>query len=469
MICTHHYIKQETDMKRFLIFFSCILFFVPLQAQIVISSAQEAIDLGLTKSEQLQYLELQMNYELQAARLDFGSFLPSIGISYGEKDLVVEKSGDSRKKDLQFTVTQLLFDGGVSYNLYELNRIRSLYKYQELEIEKQKIKIHILDMYYEIVMLKKKLDIQNNIINLGEKNLEIIKKEHALGLTLELDLLEYEISLFKIYQEKKQLEDALQKSMRDFKRTLGLSPESELHITETHEIPFIKNCTLIGKKDYFINQAKNHNYQLKLNELELLYSKKQNGFLQKNFFPKIYFESSITFSGTDFPLRQPDYNFGLKFNFSQNTPVPVTFSSTGTVKENALTALNSFATVNLNPDFTFFIREKLGKIAVMQQEMQKIDSEEELYKNIEDLLIYHDSLLQDLSYMKMILDVYSQKIKILETGVKNGTVNGLDVFKALNEEATQKIDFYEKQIEICMVVRNIELICGIPLGGLYDL
>lgn len=456
-------------MKRFLIFFSCILFFVPLQAQIVISSAQEAIDLGLTKSEQLQYLELQMNYELQAARLDFGSFLPSIGISYGEKDLVVEKSGDSRKKDLQFTVTQLLFDGGVSYNLYELNRIRSLYKYQELEIEKQKIKIHILDMYYEIVMLKKKLDIQNNIINLGEKNLEIIKKEHALGLTLELDLLEYEISLFKIYQEKKQLEDALQKSMRDFKRTLGLSPESELHITETHEIPFIKNCTLIGKKDYFINQAKNHNYQLKLNELELLYSKKQNGFLQKNFFPKIYFESSITFSGTDFPLRQPDYNFGLKFNFSQNTPVPVTFSSTGTVKENALTALNSFATVNLNPDFTFFIREKLGKIAVMQQEMQKIDSEEELYKNIEDLLIYHDSLLQDLSYMKMILDVYSQKIKILETGVKNGTVNGLDVFKALNEEATQKIDFYEKQIEICMVLRNIELICGIPLGGLYDL
>ena len=456
-------------MKRFLIFFSCILFFVPLQAQIVISSAQEAIDLGLTKSEQLQYLELQMNYELQAARLDFGSFLPSIGISYGEKDLVVEKSGDSRKKDLQFTVTQLLFDGGVSYNLYELNRIRSLYKYQELEIEKQKIKIHILDMYYEIVMLKKKLDIQNNIINLGEKNLEIIKKEHALGLTLELDLLEYEISLFKIYQEKKQLEDTLQKSMRDFKRTLGLSPESELHITETHEIPFIKNCTLIGKKDYFINQAKNHNYQLKLNELELLYSKKQNGFLQKNFFPKIYFESSITFSGTDFPLRQPDYNFGLKFNFSQNTPVPVTFSSTGTVKENALTALNSFATVNLNPDFTFFIREKLGKIAVMQQEMQKIDSEEELYKNIEDLLIYHDSLLQDLSYMKMILDVYSQKIKILETGVKNGTVNGLDVFKALNEEATQKIDFYEKQIEICMVVRNIELICGIPLGGLYDL
>ncbi|MCI6953563.1 MAG: TolC family protein [Candidatus Treponema excrementipullorum] len=456
-------------MKRFLIFFSCILFFVPLQAQIVISSAQEAIDLGLTKSEQLQYWELQMNYELQAARLDFGSFLPSIGISYGEKDLVVEKSGDSRKKDLQFTVTQLLFDGGVSYNLYELNRIRSLYKYQELEIEKQKIKIHILDMYYEIVMLKKKLDIQNNIINLGEKNLEIIKKEHALGLTLELDLLEYEISLFKIYQEKKQLEDALQKSMRDFKRTLGLSPESELHITETHEIPFIKNCTLIGKKDYFINQAKNHNYQLKLNELELLYSKKQNGFLQKNFFPKIYFESSITFSGTDFPLRQPDYNFGLKFNFSQNTPVPVTFSSTGTVKENALTALNSFATVNLNPDFTFFIREKLGKIAVMQQEMQKIDSEEELYKNIEDLLIYHDSLLQDLSYMKMILDVYSQKIKILETGVKNGTVNGLDVFKALNEEATQKIDFYEKQIEICMVVRNIELICGIPLGGLYDL
>lgn len=456
-------------MKRFLIFFSCILFFVPLQAQIVISSAQEAIDLGLTKSEQLQYLELQMNYELQAARLDFGSFLPSIGISYGEKDLVVEKSGDSRKKDLQFTVTQLLFDGGVSYNLYELNRIRSLYKYQELEIEKQKIKIHILDMYYEIVMLKKKLDIQNNIINLGEKNLEIIKKEHALGLTLELELLEYEISLFKIYQEKKQLEDALQKSMRDFKRTLGLSPESELHITETHEIPFIKNCTLIGKKDYFINQAKNHNYQLKLNELELLYSKKQNGFLQKNFFPKIYFESSITFSGTDFPLRQPDYNFGLKFNFSQNTPVPVTFSSTGTVKENALTALNSFATVNLNPDFTFFIREKLGKIAVMQQEMQKIDSEEELYKNIEDLLIYHDSLLQDLSYMKMILDVYSQKIKILETGVKNGTVNGLDVFKALNEEATQKIDFYEKQIEICMAVRNIELICGIPLGGLYDL
>lgn len=456
-------------MKRFLIFFSCILFFVPLQAQIVISSAQEAIDLGLTKSEQLQYLELQMNYELQAARLDFGSFLPSIGISYGEKDLVVEKSGDSRKKDLEFTVTQLLFDGGVSYNLYELNRIRSLYKYQELEIEKQKIKIHILDMYYEIVMLKKKLDIQNNIINLGEKNLEIIKKEHALGLTLELELLEYEISLFKIYQEKKQLEDALQKSMRDFKRTLGLSPESELHITETHEIPFIKNCTLIGKKDYFINQAKNHNYQLKLNELELLYSKKQNGFLQKNFFPKIYFESSITFSGTDFPLRQPDYNFGLKFNFSQNTPVPVTFSSTGTVKENALTALNSFATVNLNPDFTFFIREKLGKIAVMQQEMQKIDSEEELYKNIEDLLIYHDSLLQDLSYMKMILDVYSQKIKILETGVKNGTVNGLDVFKALNEEATQKIDFYEKQIEICMAVRNIELICGIPLGGLYDL
>lgn len=440
-----------------------------MQAQIVISSAQEAIDLGLTKSEQLQYLELQMNYELQAARLDFGSFLPSIGISYGEKDLVVEKSGDSRKKDLEFTVTQLLFDGGVSYNLYELNRIRSLYKYQELEIEKQKIKIHILDMYYEIVMLKKKLDIQNNIINLGEKNLEIIKKEHALGLTLELDLLEYEISLFKIYQEKKQLEDALQKSMRDFKRTLGLSPESELHITETHEIPFIKNCTLIGKKDYFINQAKNHNYQLKLNELELLYSKKQNGFLQKNFFPKIYFESSITFSGTDFPLRQPDYNFGLKFNFSQNTPVPVTFSSTGTVKENALTALNSFATVNLNPDFTFFIREKLGKIAVMQQEMQKIDSEEDLYKTIEDLLIYHDSLLQDLSYMKMILDVYSQKIKILETGVKNGTVNGLDVFKALNEEATQKIDFYEKQIEICLVVRNIELICGIPLGGLYDL
>lgn len=456
-------------MKRFLIFFSCILFFVPLQAQIVISSAQEAIDLGLTKSEQLQYLELQMNYELQAARLDFGSFLPSIGISYGEKDLVVEKSGDSRKKDLEFTVTQLLFDGGVSYNLYELNRIRSLYKYHELEIEKQKIKIHILDMYYEIVMLKKKLDIQNNIINLGEKNLEIIKKEHALGLTLELDLLEYEISLFKIYQEKKQLEDALQKSMRDFKRTLGLSPESELHITETHELPFIKNCTLIGKKDYFINQTKNHNYQLKLNELELLYSKKQNGFLQKNFFPKIYFESSITFSGTDFPLRQPDYNFGLKFNFSQNTPVPVTFSSTGTVKENALTALNSFATVNLNPDFTFFIREKLGKIAVMQQEMQKIDSEEELYKNIEDLLIYHDNLLQDLSYMKMILDIYSQKIKILETGVKNGTVNGLDVFKALNEEATQKIDFYEKQIEICMVVRNIELICGIPLGGLYDL
>ena len=461
-------------MKKLAIFFIYLQLGFSLFCQVVVTSGQDAIAIALQNSREQQYQQMMVQEQMRNARLSVKDFLPQLGVSYSESDAVNVGRADSRSKSLQFSVSQLIFDGGQAWNQYQLDKIGSLFNYEASLQSLEEFKGGILDGYQGIVMQQKVVDIKKRLKEAGFARLAVLAKELELGLVREIDYLDYLISCRKLEQEEELAQEALEIQVESFRQSLGLAYGTRL-IVENHgekrdeagELE--KIYPVFPHFEKILALTVSYSPAVRQQKLEYEASVQQKKLASKWFVPNISLEGSMSLSGREFPLREPDFSLRIKVSFDRNTLFPVSNTTSMGFDQQRLRSLGNAASGNLNPQINYFSQKRLNSIALLQKQLSLETSEEKLRDSLRELLLNFDNSYENYLFSKESLGIQQKKVEINWQKLENGEVTEMDYLQSLIELSSMEIQLVELQSNLVSLLRTIELSAGITPGGLDEI
>ncbi len=461
-------------MKKLAIFFIYLQLGFSLFSQVQVTSGQEAISIAMQNSREQLYQQMMALEQMRNATLSVKDFLPQLGVSYSESDAVNVGRADSRSKSLQFSVSQLLFDGGQAWNQYQLDKIGSLFNYEAYLQSLEEFKGGILDGYQGIVMQQKVVDIKKRLKEAGFARLAVLAKELELGLVREIDYLNYLISCRKLEQEEELAQEALDIQVESFRQSLGLVYGTKLIVENQEENrdeaeELEKIYPVLPHFEKIVALTVNYSPALRQQALEYKASVQQKKLENKWFIPNISLEGSMNLSGREFPLREPDFSLRIKVSFDRNTLFPANNTTSLGFDQQRLRSLGNAASGNLNPQLNYFSQKRLNSIALLQKQLSLEVSEERLRDSLRELFLNFDNSYENYLFSKESLGIQQKKVEINWQKLENGAVTEMDYLESLIELSTMEIQLVELQSNLVSLLRTIELSAGITPGGLNEI
>ena len=461
-------------MKKLAIFFIYLQLGFSLFCQVVVTSGQDAISIALQNSQEQQYQQMMAQEQMRNARLSLKDFLPQLGVSYSESDAINVGRADSRSKSLQFSVSQLIFDGGQAWNQYQLDKIGSLFNYEASLQSLEEFKGGILDGYQGSVMQQRVVDMKKRLKEAGFARLAVLAKELELGLAREIDYLDYLISCRKLEQGEQLAQEALEIQVESFRQSLGLAYGTRL-IVENHgekgneagELE--KIYPVFPHFEKILALTVDYSPALRQQKLEYEASVQQKKLESKWFVPNISLEGSMSLSGREFPLREPDFSLRIKVSFDRNTLFPVSNTTSMGFDQHRLRSLGNSASGNLNPQLNYFSQKRLNSIALLQKQLSLEVSEEKLRDSLRELLLNFDNSYENYLFSKESLGIQQKKVEINWQKLENGALTEMDYLQSLIELSSMEIQLVELQSNLVSLLRTIELSAGITPGGLDEI
>lgn len=456
-------------MKRLLCSLWIFSLILPVFSQITVDSGEDAIAIALQNSKNQIFQELKVKENMIKARLSVKDFLPRLGFSYSESDTVKKGMADSRSKTLQFSLSQLVFDGGAAWNQYKVNNLQSQYEFQSYLQSLEEFKSQILDGYNSIVMQQEVVKIKKDVKESGFLRQEIMAKELELGLVREIDYLDYIVTCRKLEQEENLAKAELEKQKEIFRQTLGLPFGTEIIVekenrgNEVGAKPFLSSYL-----DPLVELSLNYSPSLKQQRLEYDNLVQQNRMNKRWFLPNLTLEGSVSLSGIDFPLREPDFSLRLKISFEKNNLVSLSNTTSMGFNQEKMESLGNSVSGSLNPDIGYFSQNRLISISLLQKQFSLGTSEEEIRNSMRGLLLNYDTTKENCDFSKDSVEIQEKKVSILFQKLENGEATEMDYLQSLMELAAMKIEIVELQNNLNSLLRTIELMAGLKSGGIYE-
>jgi outer membrane protein TolC len=437
----------------------------PAGGKLLFRSAEEAADFAAGNSRLWTLRRQEILENMKAAKRDLREFLPSFSFSLNESDSTSVMTGDSRSKSIQASVSQKLFDGGKNKLAYETNRLSSLYAYQEYEGEFREFRSGIISQYYSCVTQAETTHIREDLASVAAEQLEIIRWETALGLSLETDYLEYLASCISIEYERDQSLLDLKTRERRLKDSIGLDQEADLELREE----------IYGDFEYFYYEpyldllwqlVRTASVELKKQNLAAQYTQKQLTQSRRWYIPSIGVQGSVSFTGVNYPLTEPRYSLKLTFDFPNLNLVPVSINPGYGFDRDRLYQVSNGVSVSIPPNPTYPIARKLEDMAVLRNSLEQIEAEKDLREQLYDLVIAHDSSLRSADTSRRMIGVLEKRIEFSRLLVEQGQKKRIDFLNELIELSQAKISLKEQQIQAVALERSLEIIANFPFGGL---
>lgn len=436
-------------------------------SQISINNVNDAVNIALQNSKQIYLQELNSLIAMKNAKLSFREFLPSINFSYNDSSGVTYFSSDTNSKTFSLSLNQLLYDGGKRRFNYQINKLNTMYSYNAVDLEIKNFQSQIIDEYYSLLKQHEIVNINKDLLDSATEQLNIIEKEKDLGLTLETDYLEYQISYLQtennLYTSKRELK----KKEDNFKILLGVSKNVELDINDSfyNEYKFISYMDYI---DFLFEHGKNNNIELKQQNLSIITSQKQLEFSKSWFLPTIALEGGISFSGVNFPLTEPSYNIKLNFSFSDNPLLPTDIGKSLSLKNQKLNNISDNVSFSFLPSSTYFSTLRQNEISLLQLKLQYENSINQLYNTISDTIYSLDDLLHSIIIQEKTINLQQKKIEVSKAELKTGNIKRVDYLEDLINLASYKIQLLDEKFNAQNQIRTLEIITYVPLGELEN-
>lgn len=434
------------------------IFLSNIFAQINISSAEEAVAIGISNSEELQEMQKSSLLQMKSAKLSLIPFLPKIGINWNEYDKVVPQSADSRNKSIEFSLNQLLFDNGKTRLTYSINRYISYLEYLESKKILREKSIEIMETYYNLILQINLIDLKKEYLNTTEKELQIIEYKYNSGLAVKSDYLQYQISCHELSNDIIKLNQTKIILKRKLAALLGLPSETEINISNDISNINYSTKTLLPLIAEYEKQMLESDIDYCKSKADLDYQKKQYKITKCHYLPNISVEGGISFDGTKYPLTQPDYSIKLVFSFDNIPFIPSSFSNGYGFNKNQFTTLSNNFSTQISPDISYFTNQKITKSNLRQSEIKLQNKITELQNSTYQYLSENDNLIEYISLLKEANQLLKEKLKISEYEHNAGLLSTTDYLKELNslEESDQKI--IQSQIELIILQKKIEML-----------
>lgn len=472
--------RESCLLKRFLLLLLLSASF-PLFCQVVVDSRKTAVSIAVANSKEQLFQQQLAQEEVRYARLSIQHFLPQLGFSYSESDSVKVGMADSRTKSLQLTVSQLVFDGGQGWNHYQVGNLSSRYRYQQAVQLLDEFKGRVLECYQRILLQQQVVDIKKRLKEDGLARLKIIGEELVLGLVREIDYLDYEVSCRRLAQEERLAGEELARQLVAFRQLLGLDQRLQVMVVpktmleeELQEVVCDSpEATSIPRQlapylQELLMMSLSHSPALKLQQLEYSAQVQQEQLGKRWYLPNLTLEGSLSLSGTEFPLREPDFSLRLKMSFDRNPFLPLTNTTSLGFDKERLRSLGNSVSVTVNPNVTYFSQQRLSSIRLLQQQLSLAISREQLEQSVRELVLEYDNHVESVSYARESLEIQRRKVAIGQQQLENGEMTEMDYLQWLVELSTMEIQLVELESAMDTLLWTVELAAGIAPGGIDE-
>ncbi len=135
---------------------------------------------------------IQQNSALDSYRWSLREYLPKVGLNSSQNESIVTHSPDTRSLQVGVTLTQLLFDAGRGGRQKDLAKVQLAAGRQDYRTQEEQVTDAVRSLFNQILVLKKKLEIQETVAELAERQLSISRTEWSLGSAREIDVLDTE-------------------------------------------------------------------------------------------------------------------------------------------------------------------------------------------------------------------------------------------------------------------------------------
>jgi len=451
----------------FLVLVLCIVLSSLNAQDVTFDNPIEAANFAVNNSKTYLLQKQRALQNMKVAKFGIQDFLPAFNFSITENDNAMLLAGDTRTKSFQASVSQKLFDGGKIKLSYDVNRLSSLYAYQEYESTLLSFSSQIIQLYYQYLMQKQMVIIKEELVSIAKNQLDIIQKEVEIGITLETDYLEYLISYIQLENDRDQTKRDMNTLERRFKNSIELSDEAKLIITDNIYREFIyfyyEPYTI-----YIWNIIKNVNTELKKQNLALEFARKQLAQSRRWYVPSLSVQGGISFSGDAYPLTEPKYSLKLVVDFSNAGLFPLSMSNGYGFERDRLYSVTNSASVQIAPQPAYGVQRKLADIALLETNIQRTQAEKDIRESVFELIITHDNNLRSADAAERTIKVLEKRLEFSRLEVDQGEKKRIDYLKELITMAETKISLLEYQTQSASQERSLEILAGFYFGDLQN-
>ncbi|GHV96651.1 hypothetical protein AGMMS50293_29710 [Spirochaetia bacterium] len=447
-----------------------VFFFTALSGyaqDVVFTTPNDAVNFAVQNS-QVYMLQKQKTLEnMKAAKFGFQDFLPSFTFGLSETDNTSLLSADTRSKSFEASINQDIFDGGKKKLAYDMNRLSSLYAYQDYESALRAFSSDIMSQYYQLLMQMQMVSIKEELVGAAKSQLDIIQKEVEIGITLETDYLEYLISYMQIEYDRDQSKRDLQTLERKFKIVIDLPEEAKLTINDRTYDSFTYFYYELYT-EFLWAIIRNGSTEIKKQYLALEFTRKQQIYTRRWYIPKVSAQGGITFTGEAYPLTEPKYSFKLNFEFVNAELFPLRLSNGYGFDRERLSNVTNSASVNLNPNPAYGVQRKLADISLLETNIQRVQTEKNLRETVFDLIISHDNSLRSADIAERTIAILEKRVEFSLHQVEQGEKKRIEYLEELITMAQTKIARIEYHTQAAAQERALEILAGFPFGDLQN-
>lgn len=424
----------------------------------------DAVNYAMQNSKEVSFQRIQSLQNIQLKKYSIRSFFPSVSLSYSENDSINIMAPDSRSKSFQISLSQQVYNGGKTKLEYDMNLMTSQYEYQEFILSARRLQSEVINKYFELLMQKKTLEIQSSLCEAAGTQLLILKREYELGLSLETDFLEYQISYKQLEYDLKKYEREYKKLEEEFKRVLGISKDVFLIISDD----------FISREDYvllndrsadIVNTVKMMSVTLRKSELALNYNRRLQQFENRQNLPSVSLQSSMAFSGVSLPLTEPSFSVRCTISF-QNPFFPVSMTGGINADQQRISGSSRSIETQLLQSSTYPIEKKLGKISLLMGQLQYDASVSELETTVKDTIDTHDDTIGDMYMKKEMISLMERKLTIDKQKLDTGELKQIDYLKEMISLYKERISLMLLQLQIESSERSLEILEQLLFGGI---
>ena len=383
---------------------------------------------------------------------------------------------DSDSYRLDFTLNQLVFDGGRLSAARRMAAVNLELQQTSLSSAVEQLKNRTWSLYYNQLLLLKQLSIQTELLSAAKNQHLITGKKYNLGTATELDFIESELEVRKIEIKVIETRTAQQENLASLADLIGLTdcfraadPTAEsLALTESLERDY-KGLEIHGSDcSAYAATAEAGNLELVKKRVDYIKAQTEYRIKAASIIPSLKIEASFYFQGSRLPMQETGGSIGLKLDFPFN-PLPARIENSAAVQTGYGYSCSQGAGINLLPDTEYItdikdLRDKT-ELTVSNIKTAETAIEHRVHSSIRQI---------ELMRMKLELKKAAQKLslrhlEITEHRHRSGSVRDIELMKERITYSEGEIAVYTAILQLMEAEREFETLLGLNYGTLKAL
>lgn len=446
--------------NKIFIFLFLLLKTFHLYPQITIKSSDELIALARANSQEIILNNEYMLLKLKNTKMSITPFLPQFNLSWQEYDRINYKQNDTRTKTITASITQLLFDNGKAKTEYLYNRQASFLEYMLYQQTIKEYELNLIEKYYNHQLLSNTLILKEQLLENSLNDLSAIKYKFDNGLITKSDLLEYEIYCNKLENEILNYKNQIQLNIFNIKVILNIPEETDFFIEDYSDHTINGTNTLKNKETQIITDMLRNDIEIQQLQNILNHERKLAKTINQFYFPSIYLSGGISFTGTSYPLTQPEYNLRLIFSFDSIPFVKTNLSTNSGVNYNQSKLLENSLSANIIPEINYLENKKIAAISLKQTELKLSKKKSEISKKAQEYIYSHDNLLSQIRINKATQTLMKEKLDILKYEAEHGLVTYSEYIKQIIDFSETSQNLIQQTIQLNLLFEKIKYLTG---------